>query len=57
MGISLFLIFFLIIILYFKTKKIKDLNLHERLVTDNQNFKGKGKDAKKTSICFVRIEK
>ena len=46
MGISLFITFILIIILYFKTKKIKDQNLHERLVADNQNYKNKTKDQK-----------
>lgn len=65
MGISLFIIFILIIILYFKTKKIKDQNLHERLVADNQNIKNKSKDPKnvrKDKINFddredFRIEK
>lgn len=46
MGISLFIVFILIIFLYFKTKRIKNQNLHERLVADNQNFKIKGKDVK-----------
>ena len=64
MGISLFFIFILIIILYFKTKKIKDQNLHERLVADNQNIKNKTKESKnvrKDKINFdredFRIEK
>lgn len=46
MGISLFIIFLLIICLYLKTKKIKDRNLKERLVVDGQNYKNKGKEAK-----------
>ena len=46
MGISLFIIFVLIIILYFKTKTIKEQTLHERLVADNQNIKNKAKESK-----------
>lgn len=46
MGISLFIIFIIIIILYLKTKKIKELNVKERLVVDGHNIKSKTKETK-----------
>ena len=62
MGITLFIIFVLIIILYLKTKKIKDRNLKERLVFDGQNHKNKGKEGKasrkeRINIDDIKMEK
>lgn len=55
MGISLFLIFICIFVLYMKTKKIKDKNITDVLVNDNRS-ENRPKKASKDNKQKNKIE-